>query len=308
MLVRLQPIFMERIWGGQNIRRFYPEIPNRNIGEAWCISGHHAGSTKIKYGIFANMTLREFYQGNREYFANDKSSEFPLLIKILDAEQNLSIQIHPDDRYAKEKENSLGKTECWYILDTNESSQLVLGHNGDVDEAKSKIAENKWDEVLRYQTVQKDDFFFVPAGTIHAICAGVLVYEVQQSSDITYRLYDYDRLENGNFRTLHKEEGCDVLAPFSVQKINTRKKHVCLSEGEELIDCEYFRVMRYKVTDRSLKIMNQTYALCSVFDGVLTINGELFKHGEHFICTSKVLEMNIEGNGILFVTTAKIKE
>lgn len=310
MLIRLKPIFMERLWGGRNLEQFGYTLPDGNIGEAWCISGHKAGSSLVVNEEFLGMNLRQLYEQRRDLFANDQSEEFPLLVKILDAQQDLSIQIHPDDAYAKVHENSYGKTECWYVLDAAKDGKLIIGHNGSVDDVKEAIDRKDWDRVLRYETVKKGDFFFVPAGTIHAICHDTIIYEVQQSSDMTYRLYDYDRLESGKLRDLHTKQAMDVLKPFEQEAIST-KQQIYSDEyytHNQLVDCPFFSVNQYTLNSEvcTLTVENPTYSLCSVFNGEVVVNCEVFKHGEHFICSSQSPLMEISGVGQLFITQAKI--
>lgn len=308
MLIKLKPVFMNRIWGGRNLETFHYTLPSGNVGEAWCVSAHEAGSTYVEGGEHNGKTLREVYCHNRELFANDPHDEFPILIKILDAQQDLSIQIHPDDLYAKQHEESYGKTECWYVLNTNGDNQLILGHSGDTSTILNAIQTKRWNDVLRYHPIQKGDFFFVPAGTIHAICKGSVIYEVQQSSDITYRLYDYERLENGKLRELHEQKSLDVLKPFDEAKVKTREVLYQdeMFEHHRLVDCAYFEVNHYIFhKEKHITIKNDTYLLCSVFYGTCTIAGETFTHGDHFICTSQLKSIEVKGTGELFVTSVK---
>lgn len=300
---------MSRVWGGRHLETYGYHIPEGSIGEAWCISGHQHGSTIVDGGRFDGMSLRTLYAEHRELFAGDASEEFPLLIKILDAQQDLSIQIHPDDVYAKMHESSYGKTECWYVLNTTEEGKLIVGHHGDVSDVKRGVSAKKWDDVLRYEMVKTGDFFYVPAGTIHAICAGNMIYEVQQSSDITYRLYDYDRLENGVLRELHTEKALDVVKPFDHSRIHTDQliEDCSMYQHRLLVDSPFFKVDVYHFKQSmTYTIDNETYSLCSVFDGELIVNGTCFTTGMHFICSSQIDQMEISGEGQLFVTQAKI--
>ncbi|MGL4663123.1 MAG: type I phosphomannose isomerase catalytic subunit, partial [Culicoidibacterales bacterium] len=283
--------------------------PSGCVGEAWCISGHEAGSTVITGGEYDGMTLRKLYEQQRQLFANDPNVEFPLLVKILDAQQDLSIQIHPDNLYAQKYEKSYGKTECWYVLDSEAQTNLILGHNGDKSAVLKAMETKEWNDILRYHPIQRGDFFFVPAGTIHAICKGSIIYEVQQSSDVTYRMYDYDRLENGKLRELHEQKAIDVLKPFDI--MNTRTSKMLFKndyiEQHQLVDSDYFEVEHYIFKKgQRIAVKNDSYLLCSVFYGTFIINGENFEHGNHFICTSQYSQMNVEGEGELFITRAKI--
>lgn len=180
--------------------------------EQWIISAHPNGQTQIVGGKYNNKTLKELFEDNNELFGDCKLKEFPLLVKIISARDNLSVQVHPDDDYALKHESSLGKNECWYILDCKPDSDIVVGHEADdTDEIKQLINSSSLESKLKINKIKKGDFFNIPAGTIHAIRKNTQILEIQQSSDITYRLYDYGRLENGVERELHIDKSLDVI-------------------------------------------------------------------------------------------------
>ncbi|MBP9743421.1 MAG: class I mannose-6-phosphate isomerase [Burkholderiales bacterium] len=192
----LNPVFKERIWGGTKLYdNFNFPIPSMHTGECWAISAHKNGETTLKNGEFAGYPLSQIWREQPQLFGNDKAvGEFPLLIKILDANADLSVQVHPDDIYARKMENDRGKNECWYILDAKPDAKIIYGHKAaSIDNFKQLALSGKWTELLTTLTVKPGDFFDVPTGTVHAIGSGILILEVQQSSDTTYRLYDYDR-------------------------------------------------------------------------------------------------------------------
>lgn len=220
MILKLQPVFKEKVWGGNKIHNFYNyDCPN-HTGEAWGISGHKNGSSTIIDGPYKGLSLRRLFKENKDLFGNYPSDEFPILIKIIDATDDLSIQVHPDDTYAKKYENSLGKTECWHILDVDPDTHIIIGHK-----AKSKkdflkaMTDNLLESILNRFVIHEGDEFNINAGTIHAICKGTLLLEIQQSSDVTYRLFDYNRLSNGQLRDLHIEKAMDVI-PFPDQPLS----------------------------------------------------------------------------------------
>lgn len=195
----LKPLFMYRIWGGTALRdKFNYEIPSENTGECWAISSHENGDCDITNGKFKGMTLSNLWSNHKELFGNMPGDKFPLLTKILDANDNLSVQVHPDNEYSKKNENGeLGKTECWYIIDCDDDAEMIFGHNAkSKEELEYMVSNNKWSDLLRRVKVNKGDFFYVPSGTIHALCKGTLVLETQQNSDTTYRVYDYDRVDS----------------------------------------------------------------------------------------------------------------
>lgn len=195
-IIKLKPVFKDMIWGGTRLREcFGYNIPSESTGECWAISAHKNGDCEIDSEECSGKTLSWLYKNHRELFGNIENSEFPLLVKIIDAANNLSIQVHPDDKYANEIEKQqFGKTEAWYILGCNDDTLLEIGHNASSkEELADMIKAGKWDKLLNYIPVKKGDFFCIPPGTVHAICKNTLIYEIQQSSDLTYRLYDYNR-------------------------------------------------------------------------------------------------------------------
>ena len=193
----LEPVFKQMIWGGSRLKeQFGYDIPGEDTGECWAISAHPNGDCAIREGIYRGKTLSQLWASHPELFGNPQSDRFPLLIKIIDARDDLSIQVHPDDCYAREHENgSLGKTECWYILDCPQDAALVVGHNARTrQELAEMIHEGRWTELIRRIPVKKGDFIQINPGTVHAIQGGMMILETQQNSDITYRVYDYGRL------------------------------------------------------------------------------------------------------------------
>ena len=204
----LNPVFTHNIWGGTKLREEYGyDVEGDDIGECWGVAAHENGNCTVKNGEFAGQTLADLWDSHRELFGGIDGVRFPLLIKIIDAKDDLSIQVHPDDAYAAEHENgSFGKMECWYILDCKEDSTLVIGHNARTKEELCDMIEGKkWKEFIREIPVKKGDFIQIDPGTVHAIKGGITLLETQQNSDITYRVYDYDRLSNGKPRDLDRK-------------------------------------------------------------------------------------------------------
>ena len=213
-IIFLHPVFKQMIWGGNRLATdFGYDIPGDNTGECWGISAHPNGDDSIANDCYAGMTLSQLWNEHPELFGNIEGDRFPLLIKIIDAKDNLSIQVHPYDEYAAKNENgSLGKTECWYIIDCPDDAKLVVGHNAKThEELSDMIHEGRWSEFIRYVPIKKGDFIQIDPGTVHAITSGCMILETQQNSDITYRVYDYDRLSNGKPRDLHVKQSIDVI-------------------------------------------------------------------------------------------------
>lgn len=182
--------------GGTKLRdAFGYALPSERTGECWAVSAHAHGSSAVKNGPLAGKTLDQVWQDHPEVFGFPDGKVFPLLVKLLDANMDLSVQVHPDDDYATLHENGdLGKTECWYIIDCKDDAELILGHHASTKEDFKRLMESgDWNGLLRRIKIKPGDFFYVPSGTLHALCEGTLVLEIQQNSDTTYRVYDYDR-------------------------------------------------------------------------------------------------------------------
>ncbi|MDQ0162876.1 mannose-6-phosphate isomerase, class I [Aeribacillus alveayuensis] len=300
----LKPIFKDRIWGGAALKeQFGYDIPSNTTGECWAISAHPNGQSIVAEGEFKGKTLGELWDDHRELFGNLEGEKFPLLTKILDANKDLSVQVHPDDEYANEHENGeFGKTECWYIIDCKENAEMVYGHNAKSKEELVEMIENgKWNDLLRRVKIKPGDFFYVPSGTIHALCEGTLVLETQQSSDTTYRVYDYDRVDaNGNKRELHLEKAIDVTTiPHNdpVLNILTEEK-----EGVRIttfIEAEYFSVYKWEINGTAALTRNAPFLIVSVIDGEgkVIINDEAYewKKGDHFIIPAAIKDFIVEG-------------
>lgn len=307
----LKPVFKERIWGGIALQKeFGYSIPNDKTGECWAISAHPNGPSIIENGPFAGKTLDVLWKEQPELFGNPKEEVFPLLTKILDANMNLSVQVHPDDTYAKEYENGeLGKTECWYIIDCKEDAEMIFGHNAKTKEDLiQQVNDGKWNELLRRVKIKPGDFFYVPSGTIHALCEGTLVLETQQSSDTTYRVYDYDRRdEQGNLRELHLDKAIDVTTiPHKVAGSKPSVKFIENIEITTFIESDFFSVYKWDVKERSTFSFNDQYLLFSVIKGKgsLIHNGDMYSlnKGTHFIIPVGMGEFIIDGECQLIVS------
>ena len=306
-IIFLEPVFCERIWGGRNLEEFDFSIPQGNIGEAWVIAAHDNGSSKITNGDLAGLTLKEAYEKHPSLFTEKVYDKFPLLIKILDASDNLSVQVHPEDDYARVNENGeLGKTECWYVLDAKEGAKLVYGHTAKTkEEFNDKINREQWQELFLEEEVKAGDFFYIPAGTLHAIGEGILIYEVQQNSDTTYRVYDYDRVDkDGNKRELHIEKTKDVSkVPFEKVTTNPKEERLEGSTVTYLADEKYFSVFKVEVEGQVSLEKNRTGNLFTVLNGSgsVEIDGNSYdvKKGDSFILTTDCSNYTLKGNMFL---------
>jgi mannose-6-phosphate isomerase len=307
----LQPVFKERIWGGNRLKtEFGYDIPSDKTGECWGISAHPHGPSVIKNGPLAGLTLMDAWREHRDWFGDLNVDEFPLLTKILDAEDDLSVQVHPDDFYARKVEKvPYGKSECWYIIDCEEDAEIVFGHHADSKESfRAMVEEGAWDKLLRRVKVKPGDFFYVPSGTIHAIGRGIIILETQQSSDITYRVYDYRRKDaNGNERELHLDSAISVTH-FPDRNLPLHYEVVRESRGvvTTLVTEKYFTVYHWDVRGHITRAMDKPFMLASVIrgDGELSVEGKTYpiRKGDHFIIPSGVWEVEIHGTCELIVS------
>lgn len=206
-LIFLEPVFHEKVWGGRRLAsEFGYELPEGPIGEAWAISTHPAGESLVAKGPGEGGTLSRLWRDRPDLFRASAGEVFPLLVKLIDAEEDVSIQVHPDDAYAKDHGVATGgKRECWYILAAKPGATIIVGqHAKSAEELEERMGRGEWDEVLNEVPIAAGDFFQVDPGTVHAVKAGTLLLEIQQPSDVTYRLWDYDRPDvDGNLRELH---------------------------------------------------------------------------------------------------------
>ena len=325
-LIFLEPVFKEMIWGGSRLAsEFGYEIPGDDTGECWGISAHPNGDCTVACGKYAGKKLSQLWSECPELFGRERPEGiFPLLTKIIDARADLSIQVHPSDSYAKVNENgSLGKTECWYILDCPENAKLVVGHNArDKKECAEMIHEGRWSEFIREVPVHKGDFVSIVPGTVHAIKAGLMLLETQQNSDITYRVYDYDRLSKGKKRELHVEKSIDVInAPAALAEDCIKSFAVVEKNMPVLMEkSAYYRVWKLVValegafecdsSEGALKPLklsmeddfDSSYLLVSVISGNGSINGVAIKKGEHFIVAHGQDELSFEGDMELIIS------
>lgn len=302
-VIFLKPVFTHNIWGGTRLREdFGYDVEGNDIGECWGIAAHPNGESIVRGGALAGMKLSEVWKTYPELFGRvDNSKEvFPLLVKIIDAKEDLSIQVHPDDAYAKANENgSLGKMECWYILDCDQNATLVIGHNAmSKDELKDMIHNGCWQELIQEIPVHKGDFIQINPGTVHAIKGGIMLLETQQNSDITYRVYDYNRLSNGKPRELHVEKSIDVITTpaESVEQCVKVGGMFQKNQLNLLYSCEYYDVYKLEVSGIYEQVNRFPYLLLSVIEGEGKCSGRKIVKGDHFIITSECEEIYLEGD------------
>ncbi|MEG0166148.1 type I phosphomannose isomerase catalytic subunit [Anaerorhabdus sp.] len=267
----LEPIGKDYLWGGNRLNEdFHKNLASKPLAESWECSTHADGSSKVGSGELKGQLLKEVIKEHPEFLGTHPKTkgELPVLIKFIDANQDLSIQVHPNDDYAYKNENqSLGKTEMWYVLDANENTELVYGFNHDVskEDLKESIEQGTINKYLQRVKIKKDDVFYIEAGTVHAIGKGALILEIQENSNITYRLYDYGRIsKEGEKRELHVDKALDVanlkssLEPKQPLRLLKYKKGYA---KEFLCRCEYFQVERLLLNNLDNPIVNKNDGL-----------------------------------------------
>ena len=314
MILFMKPAFKQTIWGGRRLKDEYGyDIPGDDTGEAWLVSAHENGDCEILTEGFRGQTLSGLWNSHRELFGNLPGERFPLLIKIIDAEEDLSIQVHPDDRYAELHENGAsGKTECWYVLDCKEEAGIVIGHNaGSPQEVREMVENGRWSDFIRVVPVKKGDFFQIEPGCVHAIRRGTLILETQQNSDITYRVYDYDRLRNGEKRPLHVQKSLDVItAPFVPADPFTDEIEREETDGDgavtvrPLVRCRYYGADKIVLdgTETLLADYEVPFLTVTVIDGEGTVEGQHIGKGDCFVATYGGTKLEFEGNLTMIIS------
>ena len=298
----LQSVMQEKIWGGQRLKtEFGYEIPSPTTGEYWAISAHPNGVSIVANGPHKGKALDQLYAERRDLFGNSQSPVFPLLTKILDADDWLSVQVHPGDAYGLEHEGELGKTECWYMIAAEEGAEIIYGHAAQSrEELAQMIEKGEWDALLTHVPVKAGDFFFVPSGTMHAIGKGIMILETQQSSDTTYRVYDFDRKDDtGNLRELHIQQSIDVMTigePANSHPDTVMAGNLSLTT---YVSNPFFTVYKWLVDGPVEMKRIAPYSLLSVLDGEgsIAVDGQVYpiKKGSHFILPSDVENWTFDG-------------
>lgn len=313
-ILKLNPVFKDYIWGGTRLRdEFNMKTDTDPVAEGWMLACHKDGMNTVDGGKHAGKTLEDVINKNGGRKMLGESSEkfpyFPVLIKIIDAKDNLSIQVHPNNDYAQRVENEYGKTEVWYVLDAEEGAQLIYGFKNKIskEDFRKAIESGTLPEVLNSVDVKKGDLFFIEAGTVHAIGKGTLIAEIQQNSNSTYRVYDYGRVgKDGKPRELHIDKAVDVTVteppkygtkPFGkAEKINGGEKQL-------LTECDLFTVYRYECTSKiTLNAGADSFNHLLITSGRGKINGRVMSKGDSFFVPASFGSYCIEGNAEIILT------
>ena len=293
--IKFQPILNDKIWGGQKLNKILnKESDLPNIGESWEISDVEGDTSIVINGKLQGQSLKtllETYKAdliggkNYEVFGN----KFPLLIKFIDAKEDLSIQLHPNDELAAKRHNSFGKTEMWYVMQADTGANLIVGFNRDITpETYLQHLESKTlTEILNFDKVKEGDTYFIEVGRVHAIGAGVMLAEIQQTSDITYRVYDWDRVDNnGNERELHNDLAIDAF-DFEMEdnfRVDYSKNK---NQSNEMVSCPYFTTNYLHVSKRVVKHNNKdSFIIYICVEGEVIIN---FSSGEELISKGETI-------------------
>lgn len=303
-LLKMKPVFKDYLWGGHKlVDEFKMDFDGPILAESWMLSCYPDNSSVIENGKDAGMILPEYIQ--KYGFTNvlgkncERFEDFPVLIKFIDAKGVLSIQVHPDNEYARIHENQYGKTEMWIILEAEEGSYLYYGFEHEIskEEFAKRIEENTLTDVLHKLYVQKGDVVFIKAGTLHAIGAGITLAEIQQNSNVTYRIYDFGRKDkDGNLRPLHIKQALDVTKRTPVERIESCAPHI----GQ----CEAFTVDRIALSGKETKKLEGTVNENSFLSVLITsgegtiCNGEEclpFRKGDSFLLTAGSGDWSMEG-------------
>jgi len=318
--MKLRPVSKEILWGGDRLRtRYNKTAPFEKIAESWELTVRPDGMSIIDSGAYTGVSLEDFIRRAPQSILGEngcRGDRFPLLIKFIDARDDLSIQVHPDDTYSLAHEGELGKMEMWYIVEAAEGAKLVYGlrEGCTLEDLASSIENGTTESVLHYVPVKAGDCYFIPSGQIHAIGSGCLIAEIQQNSNITYRVYDYNRRQaDGSLRTLHVQQALDVTKIRSDEEIQKIRYSMGPDKhGKTLCDCAYFKVKRHVTTmggdtdffvsDRSFKSVLVLYS----DGGQLLYDGTAYEltTGDCYFLPAGMGNVTLSGKAEILVTTA----
>jgi mannose-6-phosphate isomerase len=302
-----KPILKDRIWGGTKLSsHLNKEIPTQTTGESWEISTVPGDISVIANGIYAGLNLNEIIAKFPSEILGNKvhkqfGLDFPLLFKFLDAKEDLSIQLHPNDELAKKRHNSFGKTEMWYVMQADENARLIIGfkEKSSPEEYLKRLGDKTLVSILEEIKVKQGDVFFLETGTIHAIGAGIVIAEIQQTSDITYRIYDFDRKDaNGNTRELHVDLALEAI---NYNKVEAKKEYdKKINVSNLAVDCPYFTTNVFLLDGHVVKTKSAdsfVVYMCTVGNFEIKIDSEIysFQKGDTFLLPAILIDYQLIG-------------
>lgn len=315
--IKLKPAFKDYLWGGTRLRDdFGKDCDFDKIAESWELSCHKDGNSVVADGEFAGLTLAQYIEkeGKSVLGTNcEKFENFPILIKLIDAKDNLSVQVHPNNEYAQRVEGEYGKTEMWYVVDCEPGASLYFGVNRALtkEEFKKRIEDSTLTDVLYKADVKKGDVFFIQSGTIHAIGAGILICEIQQNSNTTYRVYDYGRRgADGKLRELHIDKAIDVskLTPSDTSDKQGKPEEISGGTKCALASCPYFTTEKYVVDGEvEIDVTGDSFASLVVTEGSGKVAGSEneveFKSADSLFVPAGSGKIKINGHCTVVKTT-----
>jgi len=300
-ILLLSAPLVEKIWGGNYFANNLKKTTNTSIGEMWSASAFPNEESVVKNGELAGFKLSEVYANYPHLFNDKKNKTFPILIKLIATSDKLSVQVHPDDEYAQIHENQRGKTEGWLILDSKDSSIIIGHHAKNKNELEEYVRNDDYSHLLYERQVQRGEFYPINSGTIHAIGKDIVLLEIQQSSDLTYRFYDYHRLDkNGKERELHVKKALDVTKcePYDFTQISNHfdgKDHIIWQNP-------YFQVNIANVINEAEINNGDKYTIVSVIEGEFKIDNDFITLGDSFIICHPCRKFKLQGTGKIIVT------
>ena len=305
--IKLLPAFKDYLWGGTRLKtEFNKKSELEKVAESWELSTHKDGESVVASGEYKGKKLSEYIAENPYDVLGERARAFdffPVLIKFIDAKDNLSVQVHPDDEYARKYNGEYGKTEMWYVLECDEGAQLYYGFKEKItkDEFRQRIENNTLTEVLNSVKVKKGDVYFIEAGTVHAIGKGIVICEIQQNSNTTFRVYDYNRKDaNGNTRQLHIEQAIEVAKTEPAKPYKSDRENV-------LASCKYFTVEKADVDGtKSFEISDSCFksGIAVEGSGVLKLDGfeTVFNKGDSIFIPAQNAGFTVDGCCELIIT------
>lgn len=291
----LKPLSKETIWGGDRLHSFCGDKAINNLGQLYTVIAEKGYSNEIINGEFKGKTLYEIYKDNRDLFTYDKYEDFPLIIGFVDAKENLSLQIHPTDEFAKMYENKpFGKNESWIFIETPNEGYIYNGCKlNKIEEILDKVNKDKWSEIIDTLNVKKGDYVYVESGTFHALTTGSLVYEIQQSTNLTYRFYDYGRInDKGIARELHIDKALKVLDPLKKSKAVDTKDMKKFNE-------KYYSTEIFNLKE-SYRNIYKSFICITIMEGEVRINNKVMQKGMSVILF-KDEELKVKGEALVVV-------